>query len=192
MHQGFKRVCVRGHRWYNFRELRGCPILSGLRSSIYSGTCATDQGLITGKAYEVFRYRQHINAEHIGIVADVRVKHATPLMDRSLLVECQDLVNRAMVDGGLIFTGNTTGMPPGDEVLAGLPAIKANFPNIPLFIGSGVSIENIDHLFKQTRNCIDGVIIGTALKVGGDVHNGVDENKARAFMKEWLDRTKQK
>ncbi len=163
-----------------------------IRVNIHSGTCATDQGLITGEAHETCRYRQHIHAEDVAIVADVRVKHATPLMLRSLLRESQDLVGRAMVDGGLVFTGEKTGVLPSDEVLAELPVIKANFPKIPLFIGSGVSIENIDHLFKQARNCIDGVIIGTALKVGGDMHNGVDENKASALVKEWLDRTKQK
>lgn len=154
-----------------------------IRVNVHAGAAATDQGIISGTAHETLRYRKAIGAENVLIYADVQVKHATPLLQRSVLQESEDLVSRALVDGALIYTGVATGATPAADVLAQLPAVRKALPKSKLLLGSGVSAENIASLAKLACNSLDGCIVGTSLKENGDVHNAVDESRVHALVK---------
>ncbi|MEX2680418.1 MAG: BtpA/SgcQ family protein [Candidatus Sigynarchaeota archaeon] len=154
-----------------------------IRVNIHAGAAVTDQGVINGTAHETLRYRRAISAENVLIYADVRVKHATPLMQRSVLQESEDLVSRALVDGALIYTGDATGAEPPGDTLAQLASVKKILPKTKLLVGSGVSVENITSMVKLSGNTIDGCIVGTSLKENGNVQNAVDAARVRALVK---------
>lgn len=145
-----------------------------IRVNVLSGACLTDQGVITGKAAELMRYRKQIGAEHIKVLADVRVKHAAPLAERPLDEEVDELVKRAAADG-VIVSGTGTGRPT-DPALA--KAVKALAPDTPVWIGSGATPESLARLAEHA----DGFIVGSYFKPDEVTSRPVDPQRVQAFM----------
>jgi len=150
---------------------------SYIRVNVLSGACLTDQGVITGKAAEVMRYRQQIGAEAIKVLADVRVKHAAPLAERPMEQEAEELIQRAGADA-LIVSGDGTGKPTDAGDLAEL---KLAFPSANLLVGSGVDAQTLEGLAPHA----DGFIVGSSFKPGGDTDLPIDQSRVEAFMSVW-------
>jgi len=147
--------------------------LDCIRVNVLSGAAVTDQGLIEGEAAEVLRLKAAI-APHVRILADVRVKHARPLVERPLEEEVGDLVARAGADF-VIVSGERTGAGVDATELA---AVRRAAGDTPVLIGSGATTSNIADLL---RVC-DGAIVGTSLKRGGVTTAPVDTRRARRFV----------
>jgi len=141
-----------------------------IRVNVLSGAVVTDQGLIEGPAAALLRARTALGAP-VAILADVRVKHARPLVDRPLRAEVEDLVRRAGADG-LIVSGEGTGRPIDPAVLAEVAQAAAERLVV---LGSGVDERSARTLGPSA----DAAIVGTALKVGGDVRAPVDPDRVR-------------
>lgn len=141
-----------------------------IRVNVHSGAAVTDQGLLTGKAYETVRYRSLLGAG-VRILADVHVKHAEPLVPRDPVEEALDCVERGLADG-IIATGPRTGVPAD---LSQAEKLKAALPATPLFLGSGVSVDNVAAALRVA----DGIIVSTSLESETGV---VDQARAKAFM----------
>lgn len=140
-----------------------------IRINILSGVYATDQGIIEGSAYQCLRLRKQIEQElgtKIYILADVNVKHGTPLHIQSLKDITQDLVERIGPDG-LIVTGIRTGTPAEIEDVKLVSQIAGE---IPVIVGSGINPDNISDYLDYAN----GFIVGTYLKKDGDFKNPVD------------------
>ncbi len=144
-----------------------------IRVNVLAGVMATDQGLIEGNAAEIQRARAGLCPE-VSIFADVLVKHAQPLSPVSMNRAVKDLVQRAMADA-VIVTGDATGSPVDWEDLREAKVAST----VPVYIGSGVT----DATVRQALEIADGVIVGSAVKRGGDPRNAVDLERARAFVK---------
>lgn len=149
-----------------------------IRVNVHTGVTATDQGLIEGRAAATLRLRHRLGfdsgKQRIHIFADVHVKHATPLGDRSLLDTARDTLERGLADA-LIVTGPSTGAPCDLEEGG---KIKEHMPHARVLVGSGVTPQNV-------RDCLtkgDGVIVGTSLKVDGIVTNPVDPDRVRRLI----------
>lgn len=153
-----------------------------IRVNIHAGANVTDQGIIQGTAHETMRYRQAIDASNVMIYADVHVKHSTPLHERSIVQECDDLVHRGLVDGALIITGDATSKPPAEHILQQVKNIKENLPDIKVLVGSGVNGDNIGNILNETDFNIDGCIVGTTFKRNGNVYDVVDEENVTMFI----------
>lgn len=97
------------------------------------------------------------------------MKHATPLGSESL---AQAAVLRGLADA-LIVSGTATGASPDVESLHTVRAAV----NAPLYIGSGLTLENATVLLPL----VDGSIVGTTLKEGGQVDAPVDVERVRAM-----------
>lgn len=134
----------------------------------------TDQGIITGNAAELLRSRQQLGAETVRILADVDVKHSAPLAHLSLAAEAEDLVERSMADG-LIVTGRGTGHA---AIAADLRAVSAAAKGSPVFVGSGVTPESA----REWLGVAGGMIVGTSLKVGGELGAPVDPARVRRLV----------
>lgn len=146
-----------------------------IRVNVLSGACVTDQGIVQGCAHELMRDRAALQADAIGVLADVRVKHSSPLgQPRDIADEVADLVERAGADA-LVVTGPATGRPADP---ADLRRVKSAAGATPVLVGSGVAPENIAELAALA----DGFIVGTALKRGGRVENPVDPQLVRALL----------
>ncbi len=147
-----------------------------VRVNVHVGAAVTDQGSIEGRAWHTLRRRRELGCEQIGILADVRVKHARPLVERSLVEEAQDLRLRGLADA-VIVTGAATGS--GADA-AELASLRAGLPNCPLLVGSGMTAANVGDFFPLA----DGCIIGSSLKAAGaDGVPVVSVDKATDFLR---------
>ncbi len=147
-----------------------------IRVNVYTGAMLTDQGIIEGEAHELLKYRRLLGADRrIRILADVMVKHASPLTPFADIRQvAKDTVHRGLADG-VIVSGTGTGSAPD---LNDLNAVREALPNTPLFIGSGADKDNLGKLLATA----DGVIVASSLKRQGILENPVDVDRVRSFV----------
>lgn len=145
-----------------------------VRVNVYIGARVTDQGVIEGRAHRIDRLRRR-EAPAIRVLADVRVKHSSPLgRERPLADAVTEAVGRGRADG-VILTGSTTGRPPDREELR---AAREAASGAPVFAGSGVTPATAGGVLEVA----DGLIVGTALKRGGETEGPVSEERVRALV----------
>lgn len=150
---------------------------SFVRVNVHVGASVTDQGVLEGRAFETMRARDRLAAD-VAVLADVDVKHATPLGGRPLAERIADVVERGLADG-VVVSGTGTGRPADDDVVAAVRETLADVaPSTPLFVGSGVTSASI----AETLSVADGAIVGTALKHGGETTNPVDVERVRELV----------
>ena len=148
-----------------------------IRVNVLSGVMATDQGIIEGRAAELIRERDRLNAGHIAILADVHVKHAKSLSSDDIALAIEETAGRGGADG-VIVTGSTTGRSPSPEVL--LVALKAaKHSGVPLYIGSGLTPEGLGELPSPLIR----LIVGSALRKGDRAGAPLESAKLKAFVK---------
>ncbi len=147
-----------------------------VRVNVHTGAMLTDQGIVEGRAAETLRYKRQIESQS-AIMADVDVKHATPLGSFSLEEVAKDTAYRGLADA-LIVSGSGTGEPIKLEVVK---RVRRAVPDRPLFAGSGICFQNIADYIEY----IDGVIIGTAFKKEGLTTYPVDKDRVEQFATEF-------
>ena len=141
-----------------------------VRVNVHVGAYVTDQGLIEGRAFESLRYREQLDARDIAILADVRVKHATPLAPVPLGDEVRDALKRGLADA-VVVTGSGTGEPVSVDVLR---AVRAAARGATVVLGSGMTPDR-----RQLAAFADAAIVGTWLKRDGKVSAPVDAERVR-------------
>lgn len=144
-----------------------------VRINVLSWGMLADQGIIEGSAAEIARYRKALGAKAL-VFADCLTKHAVPLAPMDMEWVALDTWERSGADA-LVISGKATGFVTdlGDVIAA-----RKGAPNAPLLIGSGVTAENVSDFLPL----VDGVLVGTSLKVDGRVENPVDTNRVRALV----------
>jgi membrane complex biogenesis BtpA family protein len=115
-------------------------------------TISSPEGIIEPTAVEAFEAMFYLKKK-ITILADIFVKHASPLHQRNIKDVVLDCIERNGADY-LIVTGSRT----GEEVDLKLLKEVKNYSPVPVCIGSGITSENIS---KYMADCF---IIGTYLK----------------------------
>ncbi|MEO2009418.1 MAG: BtpA/SgcQ family protein [Pirellulaceae bacterium] len=145
-----------------------------IRVNVLAGTRVTDQGLINGDAYRVMRERSRCGAHHIGIAADVDVKHSAPLTKRPIEEEATELAGRGGADA-IIVSGSATGRSTSHQDLR---QVRNACPDSFLMVGSGVDVQNASQL---AEHC-DAMIVGSSLKTEGQITAPVDVERVRRLM----------
>ncbi|QIW24944.1 BtpA/SgcQ family protein [Sulfolobus sp. S-194] len=123
-----------------------------IRVNALCETISSPEGIIEPASVEVQEALYYIKRK-ISILADINVKHASPLHQmnlESLLLDCKE---RGFADY-IIVTGERTGKEPNPEIVK---MIKNKSP-LPVCVGSGITPNNI----KDYK--VDCFIIGTYLK----------------------------
>ncbi|WP_306057965.1 BtpA/SgcQ family protein [Natronococcus wangiae] len=145
-----------------------------VRANVHVGTAATDQGVLEGRAHETLRLRDRIDAD-AAILADVHVKHATPVGDADIRRAALETVERGRADG-VIVSGSGTGAETALEDVERVADVLAERDpeRAPVFVGSGVASETVGDCLEAGA---DGVIVGTALKEGGETTNRVSSER---------------
>jgi membrane complex biogenesis BtpA family protein len=145
-----------------------------IRVNLHAGAAVADQGLLLGQAHRTMRLRRELGLD-VGLLADLRVKHAAPLIDRPLGEEALELRDRALADG-IVLSGPATGEPPRRE---DLQTVRRVLPACPLLAGSGLTPGNVG----EFADLADGFIVGTALKeVSAPGWGSVGAAKVAAFV----------
>lgn len=147
-----------------------------IRVNVHTGAMLTDQGILEGRADETLRLRESLGAS-VAVLADVSVKHAAPIAERPLAQLAAETAERGLADA-LIVSGSGTGTPvdPHD-----LRTVWKAASDTPLVIGSGLTVANAATLAAVA----DAAIVGTSVKVGGDVHAKVDAASVKAVVQAW-------
>jgi membrane complex biogenesis BtpA family protein len=144
------------------------------RVNVHVGAAVTDQGLIEGRARETILLRKALGSAAL-LFADVAVKHSQPLERdegvESLVLAAQETRFRGLADA-LILTGRATGSPPA---AADVQRVRDAVSDTPLLVGSGVNEGNLAVFWPL----VDGMIVGSFLKVAGDAGAPVDPERAR-------------
>ncbi|RLE47897.1 MAG: phosphorybosylanthranilate isomerase [Candidatus Methanomethylicota archaeon] len=143
-----------------------------IRVNVWCGAMVTDQGVIEGEAYRVLRLRRFLGCD-VRVFADVFVKHAFPLGLQDLKLVARDTFHRGRADA-LVVTGRATGL----EADLGDVRLVKEACGAPVFVGSGVSAENV----REYLGVADGVIVGSYFR-GGDLWAPVDVERVRRLVR---------
>ncbi|XP_078400493.1 uncharacterized protein F13E9.13, mitochondrial [Cetorhinus maximus] len=133
----------------------------------------SDEGFLDACAGDLLRYRKQIGAEHIQIFTDIKKKHSSHAITSDVSVAETAKAAEFFLSDGVILTGIATGVQANPEELK--EAKRA--VRIPVLIGSGVTVENMDKYMGA-----DAMIIGSYFKKGGYWANEVDFEQIKKFM----------
>ena len=150
---------------------------SFVRVNVHTGARLTDQGVVTGAAAETVRLRDRLDAD-VSILADVDVKHSAALSKRPLAERVAELLERGRADG-IVVSGTGTGRETDRDHLKRVVAARDELnSDAPVFVGSGVTSDTV----TETLDLAGGVVVGTALKEGGEMTAPVDVERVRALV----------
>lgn len=126
-----------------------------IRVPVFVDTVKTECGIMNPVYKELGVYRKSIGADKVKVLADIHVKHSVLLSHYTL----KESATMAIDNGadGVIITGSWTGVRP--EMTDVVDIHKLN-PAIPIYLGSGVTAENIGDYSDYTT----GIIVATSLK----------------------------
>jgi membrane complex biogenesis BtpA family protein len=174
------------------REAYSIAVAAGakfIRVNALVETIVSDSGVIEPEAPRLRSIR--FNYPSVEVYADILVKHSASLRASLSMMEAtstllakgfiEDYVRELVeeyVDRGkanaLIVTGLKTGEPPPLQLVR---LIKKYSP-IPVLVGSGVTLENLELVLKHS----DGVIVGSYIKKNGKAGNPLDQARAKMFI----------
>lgn len=146
-----------------------------VRVNVHVGAAATDQGVLEGQAHETLRLRDRLDAD-VAILADVHVKHATPIGETGVRQAALETVERGRADGAIVSGPGTGVETPLEDVERVADAVG---DRAPVLVGSGVTRETVGDCFEAGA---DGVIVGTALKEGGETTHPVSRERVESLV----------
>lgn len=146
--------------------------LSFIRVNVYIGITLTEQGIIEGEAAKIQRFKRRKNID-AKVYSDIHVKHGKTIYPERMEDAALDSVERGLADG-VIVTGSSTGKEVDVERLKKVREVI----EVPVIIGSGLNIDNMEKILPHA----DGAIVGTNFKEGGNINNPVSQEKVKSFM----------
>jgi hypothetical protein len=148
--------------------------LDFIRAEGFAFAHIADEGLIQACAGELLRYRKYIGAAHIAIFTDIKKKHSSHAITADVdIVETAKAAEFFLSDG-VIITGASTGNPANlDDIERTKESVE-----IPVLVGSGVTLENAESYLKTA----DALIVGSYFKTDGMWQNPVDYERVKTFM----------
>jgi len=142
---------------------------------VFTGVYESDMELWSTDAAGLLRYRHSIGADHIKMFFNVTPEFASFLGVRSVGERAKSAVVSSLADA-ILVSGMTAGMEPKLDTLKEVKEAVGDM--VPVVLNTGGNAENI----QKFLTVVDGVIVGSSLKVDGYTWNPVDENRLRAFM----------
>uniref|UniRef100_A0A1I8NIX1 Uncharacterized protein n=1 Tax=Musca domestica TaxID=7370 RepID=A0A1I8NIX1_MUSDO len=153
--------------------------LQYIRAEGYVFGHVADEGYTDACAGEILRYRKHIDAENVLIFTDLKKKHSSHAITQDVtLLETAKAAEFFLTDG-IVITGNSTGDAAKPQDFKDLQGKV----NVPLLVGSGVTVNNINDYFEY----INAAIIGSHFKKNGLWSNDLCEKTIEAFMSKVLE-----
>lgn len=170
-----------------FKKPFGVSVLADPEAAIAVGTAvgatfvriflswvfASDWGIVSPNAGALQRYKATIDSS-IKVFANVS-GHTAPLGNRTIFDIARGAIKFGLADA-ISLAGSTAGSEVPEEEID--QALKAAANEVPVVIGTGVSLKNIEKLFPKG----DAFIVGTSLKYNGDTFAAIDPTRASMFM----------
>jgi membrane complex biogenesis BtpA family protein len=133
-----------------------------------------DEGIIEGCAATLLRARKAWGAGSVKIFTDIKKKHSSHALTADVSLAETAKAADFFCSDGVIVTGTATGEPVDLDELAAV----AGATRLPVLVGSGATLENLDALFPHAS----AVIVGSHFKQSGGWEGAVDAGRVRAFM----------
>ncbi|HNW43172.1 MAG TPA: BtpA/SgcQ family protein [Elusimicrobiales bacterium] len=134
-----------------------------------------DEGSINSDAGELLRYRREIGAEKVRVFTDIKKKHSSHAITADVSIAETAKAAEFFLSDGVIVTGAHTG---AEASLEEIRAVKAAV-EIPVLVGSGVTLDNLDSYLEAA----DALIVGSYFKTDGYWRSPLDAGRVAAFMK---------
>ncbi|MFQ5575819.1 MAG: BtpA/SgcQ family protein [Anaerolineae bacterium] len=133
-----------------------------------------DEGVIGADAGDLLRYRRQIGADRILVLTDIKKKHSAHALTADVGIVETARAAEFFLSDGVIVTGAATGQ------TASLTDVRqvAQAVQIPVLVGSGVTLDNVDAYLSVA----DALIVGSHFKEGGHWANPVDFERVSRFM----------
>lgn len=135
------------------------------RLDVFVDNVTSKWGRIIPDPRAIFAYKNNVYPELV-FLTDIQVKHKRMLEKKDLLTSAEQAIQYG--SSGLVITGEATGT---EAKMEDVIKVKNKFPNIPVWIGSGIDLSNV----KKSLSIADGAIVGTSLKT----NNRIDPKKAK-------------
>jgi membrane complex biogenesis BtpA family protein len=149
--------------------------LEFIRVEGYAFAHVADEGIIESSAASLLRYRRAIGAERVQVWADVKKKHSAHAITADVGVGETAAAVEFMRADGVIVSGVATGREASDADIADV----RQHCRLPLYLGSGVSADNLAHFYPLA----DGFIVGSDFKTDGRWSEPVDPRRVERFMR---------
>lgn len=142
---------------------------------VVTGVYESDMGIWAPDAAALYRYRRHIDADDVLVLANITPEFASPLGSRTVAQRARSAVTSSLVDA-ILIAGPMAGAEP--ELSALIEATEAVGGAVPVLMNTGARADNVGRFLEVA----DGVIVGSSLKVDGQTWNAVDPARVSAFM----------
>ena len=134
-----------------------------------------DEGIIQSSAASLLRYRRTISADRVQVWADVKKKHSAHAITADVDIGETAAAVEFMRADAVIVTGAVTGQEPSD---AHVNSVRRHC-QLPLYLGSGMTAENLPSFYQLA----DGFIVGSYFKKDGRWSEPVDPHRIERLMK---------
>lgn len=138
--------------------------LQYVRIPVFVNSVETSYGKIFACPEKIIDFRKTLQAEEIGIINDIHVKHSTIISPLSLVESAQ--MSKLYGSDAVIITGKWTADSP---LLEDLITIR-NLNILPVLVGSGATVDNKQSMLNNS----EGVIVGTYFKEGENNQNEIN------------------
>jgi membrane complex biogenesis BtpA family protein len=143
-----------------------------IRAEGYAFASVADEGIMdVADAGPLLRERRRIDADAIAILVDIQKKHASHALTADLSIGDHARGAEFMGADGVIITGSHTGHAAD---IAQLQEVRGA-TELPILVGSGVTPENVKHIFEYA----DAAIVGSSIKQGGNWANNLDATRCK-------------
>jgi membrane complex biogenesis BtpA family protein len=141
---------------------------------VLTGLYESDMGVWSPNAGIVARLQRNIGAEGVRVFFNIVPEFASSVGSRTASQRARSAVVSSLADV-ILVSGPMAGEEPSTEIFQ---KIKKSVGDTPVFLNTGASIDNIENFY----DLVDGVIVGSSLKVDGYTWNSVDPKRVSAFM----------
>jgi predicted TIM-barrel enzyme len=139
------------------------------------GVYESDMGLWQPDAAGLLRERRAYGADDLCVLMNVTPEFASPLGSRPVGARARSAVISSLADA-ILVSGPMAGAEPSVETVREVREALAG--NVPVVLNTGARADNI----AAFAPFVDGVIVGSDLKVDGGTWNPVERERVRRFL----------
>jgi membrane complex biogenesis BtpA family protein len=140
---------------------------------VMTGVFESDMGLLAPDLGELAGYRSAIGGHDIALFCNITPEFSRSVSGRSVAERAKGAAYMGV--DALLISGPAAGV---CAETSDLQEAKSAAPSVPVIANTGVNHETVTSILGM----VDGVIVGTALKVEGDTWNPVDADRATKMM----------
>jgi len=140
---------------------------------VFTGVYESDMGLMAPSLGDLAAFRHAIGADDVALFTNITPEFSRSVSGRSVAERARSAAFLGV--DALLVSGQMAGV---SAELDDLREAKEATPQVPVLANTGVTAENVGRILKVA----DGLVVGTSLKVDGEIWNPVDPARARRLV----------